>query len=92
MKVRVNYTTQLKAALGLSSQDIHVELPCTASQLIQQLGQQHGPAFQQLVQDEHGELLPSILLCVGNEQASRDGALPLKEGDDITIVSAISGG
>jgi molybdopterin converting factor small subunit len=33
-----------------------------------------------------------VLLCVGDEQVSADHSVELREGDTITLLSAISGG
>jgi molybdopterin converting factor small subunit len=92
MKVRVYYTTQLKAALGIGSEEVQVEQPGTLSTLIHELGQRHGDAFRQLVLDERGRVLPSILLCVGDQQLESHRDVELKEGEAVTILSPISGG
>ncbi len=92
MKVRVWYTTQLKAALGRASESVEVEPPATLGKLLEQLAQQYGAAFQDLVLDASGQLRPSILLCIGDAQADADPGVALGEGDEVTIVSAISGG
>ncbi len=92
MKVRVFYTTQLKAALDVGSEDIEVEQPGTLSALIHELGQWHGAAFRELGLDKQGRLLPSILLCVGDQQLDSDGDVELQGGEEVTILSPISGG
>ena len=92
MKVKVVYMTQVKSALGLPAELIEVQSPCTSRDLILQLANIHGDKFRQLVMDDQGKLLPSILLCIGDKQIGSDQAVELKEGDEMTILSAISGG
>ena len=92
MNVRVIYTTQLRAALGRGWEEIDLPGPATLPGLLDRLGQLHGPTFRDLVLDSQGRPLPSILLCVGDQQIRADTAGDLKEGDQVTILSAISGG
>ena len=92
MIVQVTYTTQLKAALGRGSEKIDLPQPTTLGGLLDHLGRVHGPAFRNLVLDSHDQLLPSILLCVGDQQVQADAGWQLQEGDEVTILSAISGG
>lgn len=92
MKVRVLYTTQLKMALGLAGEDVILNDGGTLAQLVEQLSQRHGARFRNLMMDGQGKLLPSILLCLGNEQAIDGTSLRLSDGDEVTILSAISGG
>jgi molybdopterin converting factor small subunit len=92
MKVRVNYTTQLKAALGRGTEEVDLPDSSTLPQLLQRLTEIHGTAFRDLALDGQGRPLPSILLCIGDEQVDGDSASQLKDGDEVTILSAISGG
>ena len=92
MNVQVNYTTQLKAALGCGSESITLRPPATVSQLLRELAQIHGESFRHLVLDDQGQPLPSILICIGDQQVDSHTAAELKDGDQLTILSAISGG
>jgi molybdopterin converting factor small subunit len=92
MKVRVSYTTQLKAALGFGSEMVELPPSATLPQLLARLSETHGATFRDLVLENEGRLLPSILLCVGDQQVDIDTVSALKDGDEVTILSAISGG
>jgi molybdopterin converting factor small subunit len=92
MKVQVNYTTQLKAALGRGSEQVELPSPGTLPRLLQKLVETHGATFRDLALDGQGQPLPSILLCIGDQQVDHDTGTELKEGDEVTILSAISGG
>ena len=92
MNITLNYTTQVKAALGFATDSVEVESGCTVSQLLSAVAEKHGDTFRELVLTDDGQLLPSIVLCLGDAQVGFDAPNELVEGDEITILSAISGG
>ncbi|MFP6613654.1 MAG: MoaD/ThiS family protein [Pirellulales bacterium] len=94
MKITVQFTTQLKATLGHSSEELDLESPASVGDAIAHLRKIHGHKLCGLLYDERGELLPSVLVCVGDGQISADNASEseLNEGECVTLLSAISGG
>ena len=92
MRLTIVYTTQLKAALGIGAETVDVPAPATAADLLIALGEKHGAEFRRLALDSTGRPLPSLLICIGDEQVAPAAPLSLKDGDTITILSAISGG
>jgi molybdopterin converting factor small subunit len=92
MIIRVQYTTQLKAAIGHPEESIAVADNTTLQQLMKSLADRHPEPFQELVFDDSGNLLPSILLCVDDKQVNASDALELSDGTVVTFLSAISGG
>jgi len=92
MQLNIIYTTQLKAALGIGTEQIDLAPPKTATDLLAALAEKHGPEFRRLALDSTGKPLASLLICVGDEQVSPTAPLTVKDGDTITILSAISGG
>ena len=92
MRLTIIYTTQLKAALGIGTEVVEVPPPATATELVAALAAKHGPEFRRLALDAAGRPLASLLICVGDEQVPPAAPLNLKDGDTITILSAISGG
>jgi molybdopterin converting factor small subunit len=92
VRITVLFTTQLKAALGKSSEELELDRPARVGDVLERLRERHGDALQGLLYDAAGKLLPSVLLCVGDEQVSADHSVELREGDTITLLSAISGG
>lgn len=89
MKVTVLFTTQLKAAIGHSDQSITLCDNATVKDAIAVLAEKHPDHFAKLVMAD-GELLPSILLSVNDQQVEINA--PLKDNDTLTLLSAISGG
>lgn len=92
MKVRVLYTTQLKHALDRASEEVDLPGPLTVGQLLRHLSELHGEPFDKLVLARQGELCYSILICVGSESIGRDISTKLQDGDELTLLSPVSGG
>ena len=92
MLVKIQYTTQLKAAIGFSEEEIQMPDGSTISDVIELLAHKHAEAFRQLVLDTSGQIYPSILLCVNDEQVDAGDSQPIADGSVVTFLSAISGG
>ncbi len=92
MNVTVTYTTQIKAALELASETVEVAEGTSALDLLRQLADKHGETIATLVFTSAGDLLPSMLLCVGDEQLTSPAEYSMQDGDTLTLLSAISGG
>lgn len=92
MKVRVHYTTQLKTTVGRATDDVELEDNATLGTLLEQLARRHGDPFRDMILDGSGGLLPSVLICIGDTQTESDIEASLNEGDNVTLLSPISGG
>ena len=93
MNITAVYTTQLKASLGVASESLEVDDDdATVGTLITVLADRHGDDFTRYALDAQGSLLPSIILCIGDEQVASGSDAALTDGDSVTFLSAISGG
>ena len=92
MKVRVIYTTQLKAALDRPDEEIELPEPALVTDVLAALSDKHGARFDDLVWTRDRELLPSLLVCVADAQVADLTVAEVHDGDEVTLVSAISGG
>ena len=92
MNVDVYYTTQLRAAHGRSQQRVTIDSGATLGQLLRQLAQAHPAVFATHVFDAQGQVLPGVMLCVGDEHVTEPDSHVLQEDATVTILSAISGG
>jgi molybdopterin converting factor small subunit len=92
MNVEVYFTTQLRAALGQSQQRVTLERGATVGELLRHLAQLHPAAFSTHVFDVQGQVLPGIMLCVGDQQVTDPELHVLQDDAVVTILSAISGG
>ena len=91
MKLRIHYTTQLKAELRIDSEEIDVPDGSRFSDVLRLLTERHAEVFRRLVVGDDGQLLPSILPCVDDEQISPDDDQVLEAGGSVTFLSVISG-
>jgi molybdopterin converting factor small subunit len=92
MRLTIIYTTQLKSALGIGSEAIDIPPPPTPAALLTTLAEMHGAEFRRLTLGASGQPLASLIVCVGDQQVPVAAPVQLKDGDTITILSAISGG
>ena len=89
MQVTIAFTTQLKAALGRTEETVELPEGKTVIDAVTDLADRYPEQFAQFVLSD-GKLLPSILLSVNDQQVDADAKV--KDGDTITLLSAISGG
>ena len=92
MRVTIDFTTQIKAALGIGQACVDIQPGTTVETVLRSFQQAHPDPFSQLVFDGRGALLPSLLICVNDEQIAAPGERELSDGDTVTLLSAISGG
>ncbi len=92
MRVVLIYTTQLKEALGRGREEVELSEPQTVGQLLTHMSGVHGQAFDEFIWKAPGEIRSSILLCLGDECIGRDLSTPLSDGDEVTLLSPVSGG
>ena len=94
MNVRVEFTGQLRTAIGQASD--HVELPegATVAVLLVQLEQWCGEAASPHLFDSSGQVQPSLLVAInGSAYPSRQAAaVGLRDGDTIVLLPPIAGG
>ena len=89
MQIQVTFTTQVKAALGTDAESVSLEEGATVWDAIQKLAVDHQDVFSKYVLAGES-LLPSILMSVNDRQVAMDERL--SDGDQLTLLSAISGG
>ncbi len=92
VEVTVQFTTQLRAALGRSEQRVVIPEGCTLAQLLVQLARESPEPFANFVRTADGGLQPSLILCVDDEQVTAPDQYVLPAGATVTLLSAISGG
>ena len=92
MNVTVEYAAQVKRAAGVGSERIEVDEACSVQELVRRVAGNHGEAMRRLILDGDGNVHPSILLFVGDDQVRGDTDVALKESDVVTLLSPVSGG
>jgi molybdopterin converting factor small subunit len=93
MKITVHYRTQIRRAVGVSSETIDLAAGLSVPDLLQRLAECHGDAFRRLVLPEGKPARGSVLVFVGDTQVPHPTqAMALKDGDAVTLLAPMSGG
>jgi molybdopterin converting factor small subunit len=92
VKVTVEYAAQVKKAAGIASESLDVDEQTTAQDIVRQVARAHGAGLSDLILNGDGDLHPSILLFVGDDQVAWSLPVSLRDRDVVTILSPVSGG
>jgi molybdopterin converting factor small subunit len=92
MKITIHYLAQLKRFAGVSSEVVDAGAGCTLLTLLRQAADRHGGSFRAGVFDAEGRVHPSLLFFIGDKQVQADTAAPLRDGDEVTLLSPMAGG
>lgn len=91
MRIDVEYSSQIRSALGTQSEQIELDDNGTLALLIQTIVSIHGESAHQVLCDENGSLNKWIL-ADRSGKLLRDPTTPLADGDLVRLMSPISGG
>jgi molybdopterin converting factor small subunit len=92
MKIRLQYETQLKRAVGTAAETLEVPDGAAVSEVIRAAAEKHGESVSAMLLDDQGQVRSSVLIFVGDEQIGAGDARPLTGGSTLTLMSPISGG
>ena len=92
MQITVEYAAQVKRATGTGRETVDVETAATLRQLVCHVIARHGETLKPVLLDADGNLHPSILVFVNNEQCCNIAEHELSDGDTVAFLSPISGG
>jgi len=97
MKITVQYTTQLRTAMGRAEEVIETdaedsERDFTVQDLLLKLAASNAEHFERLVIDAQRQLLPNMLVTVNDQQVGSPSEHSLNDGDTVLLLSTISGG
>ena len=92
VNVTVHYTAQLKASLGIACEELTLDDSATTTDLLAALVSRHGESFRTRALTDDGSLIPSILLCVNDEQLASTTGSRIPPDATVSFISAISGG
>ena len=92
MHVVVSYYGQAGHAVGIDRERLEIEPETTLRQVCAEVARRHGPALAELVFSPEGNLRGDMLVSVNDEVVDKQLDPVLKAGDEITFVTALSGG
>ena len=92
MKITIAYFGQARTLAGTRTEVIEVPAEANVQAAVSRVAGTHGEAFDRLVFDADGSPKRSVLLAV-NGTVPPPGTSPgLKDGDEISVQTAIAGG
>lgn len=92
MNIKLRFTAQLKDKAGLGTDQIVLNSNEKLQSLLRRLVDKYGHDFGQILFDEKGFYRNSNLIAVNGYQVNYTENSKLNEGDEITILSPVSGG
>ena len=92
MKISMQYTAQLAMEAGCSRESIDVEDNTTVEEVVRLRAGHFGGKFAEIVLNAEGQPVSTIMHIVNGEQVERGVPHPLKEGDELMLMSPIAGG
>lgn len=94
MNIRVEFTGQLRTAIGQADEQVEVPEGATVAMLLEQLVQRCGDQVRMHVLDASRQPQPSLLVAInGTALPSRQAAsTALHEGDAVVLLPPIAGG
>jgi hypothetical protein len=82
---------QVKRAAGRASDEIELDTPCPAGDVLARLAASNG-ALRPLLLDTANGVQRALLLFLGDEQITSDQLVPRHDGDVLTILAPMAGG
>ncbi len=92
MQLTIRYETLLKRATGVATQTLEIAEPCDVREVVKQLAEEVGDSVRPMLLDSSGQLQRSLLLFVNDQQIVGDMQCTVTDGDDVTLMTPISGG
>lgn len=91
MQIRIEYSTQVRVASGTSSEQVDVANGSTVADLLKQLVESRGSAFSPWLSDS-GQPRPGLLVFVNDQSPSDLNSTRLNAGDQVALMTLVSGG
>lgn len=92
MKIKLRYTAQLKDVAKVGADELELKENEGIQSLLDVLVAKYDKAFGAILFDKVGTYRNSNLIVINQSQVSYEDNTTLKDGDQVTIMSPISGG
>lgn len=92
MRITVHLLGQLRHLAARDSVSIEVGEGATVSDVVMQVAAGYDEAFRAIVLDAQGALRPSLMVLHNDIPIDKASAPRLREGDQVTLLTAIAGG
>lgn len=91
MAIKINFTAQIKRVMGVAAQQLDVETPIPLQELLRVLVSSNDE-LKGILFEENGGFKASNLLVVNRQQVHYQDNPIIAKGDELTLMSPISGG
>ncbi len=92
MKITLHYFGQLRQLAHREIETVEIEGAADPVEILRRVAPKYDEMFARILFDDHQKLAASVMILINQEMASRDSATPLRDGDEISLISAICGG
>ena len=92
MTIKLRFTAQIKDAAGIGSDSIILFENEKLQSLLRRLPERYGEEFRKILYDDKGRYHSSNLIVLNEEQVEYDENKSLNNGDELIILSPVSGG
>ncbi len=92
MRLKVQYTAQLKREAGTAEEEIEIEEAKDLQQVLKLLTASHNRNFYDILFDENGNFRNSVVLVLNGVQIGIDDPISLTDNDELLLLSPIAGG
>ena len=92
VKVNIQYMSKVRNAAGISSEIVEVPVACTIEKLIDDILCPKNEGLKDYLLEGDCINKKVMLIYVGDQQVAHDSPLELKNGDEVIIMSPITGG
>jgi MoaD family protein len=92
MTIKLRFTAQIKDAVGLGSDSIALNENEKLQSLLRRLAERYGEKFRKILFDDKGRYHSSNLIVVNEEQVEYKENISLNDGDELILLSPVSGG
>jgi len=91
VRVTVEYFGAAREAAGVGRETVECDPPCSATELVTRLARERGGRLAHLLL-VNDRLAPSVLIAVGDRQATAAESINLRDGDEVVVIPPVSGG
>lgn len=91
-EIKLRFTAQLKDVAGVGTDMLIINEQTGLKDVLLQIAGQYGKEFTSILFDEDNNYRNSNLIVVNQTQVNFDDDIILNQGDEITLMSPISGG
>jgi len=92
IELKIRFTAQLKDRAGLATDSIKIDANNKLQDLLKLLIEKYGESFGKILFDTDGSYRNSNLIVINQYQVNYNENTQLNDGDEIALMSPISGG